>query len=72
MSEEIIPDAPVVSDVPETVVDAESATEENALQTVNWSEKSLAELVRMFEELVQNEDRMKMPKEAEADRKSVV
>ncbi len=66
MSEEIIPDAPVVSDVPETVVDAESATEENALQTVNWSEKSLAELVRMFEELVQNEDRMKMPKEAEA------
>ena len=66
MSEEIIPDAPVVSDVPETVVDAESATEGNALQTVNWSEKSLAELVRMFEELVQNEDRMKMPKEAEA------
>ncbi len=66
MSEEIIPDAPVVSDVPETVVDAESAKEENALQTVNWSEKSLAELVRMFEELVQNEDRMKMPKEAEA------
>lgn len=66
MSEEIIPDAPVVSDVPETVVDAESAKEENALQIVNWSEKSLAELVRMFEELVQNEDRMKMPKEAEA------
>ncbi len=33
---------------------------------MNWSEKSLAELVRMFEELVQNEDRMKMPKEAEA------
>ena len=66
MSEEIIPDAPVVSDVPETVVDAEPAKEENALQTVNWSEKSLAELVRMFEELVQNEDRMKMPKEAEA------
>ena len=56
MSEEIIPDV-LASDVPETVETAE---------TVNWSEKNLAELVKAFEELVQNEDRMKMSKEAEA------
>ena len=46
MSEEMIPDVEMTSDVPE--------------------KKSLAELVKQFEELVQNEDRMKMSKEAEA------
>ena len=46
MSEEMIPDVQITSDVPE--------------------KRSLAELVKQFEELVQNEDRMKMSKEAEA------
>ena len=66
MSEEIIPGAQA-SDVPETVeiVEVEDVNEvvESA---VNWSEKNLAELVKAFEELVQNEERMKMSKEAEA------
>ncbi len=66
MSEEIIPDAVVASDVPETLENNEAATSENAAQTVNLAEKTLAELVRIFEELVQNADRMKMSKEAEA------
>ena len=55
MSENLIPDAMLAPDVAET--------EESV---VNYSEKSLAELVRMFEDLVGNEDRMKMNKEAEA------
>ena len=46
MSDVMIPDVEITSDVPE--------------------KKSLAELVRQFEELVQNEERMKMSKEAEA------
>ena len=46
MSDAIIPDVEITSDVPE--------------------KKSLAELVGQFEELVQNEDRMKMSKEVEA------
>ena len=46
MSEEMIRDVEITSDVPE--------------------KKSLAELVKQFEELVQNEDRMKMSKEAES------
>ncbi len=58
MSEEIIPDV-LASDVPETVETVET-------EAVNWSEKNLAELVKAFEELVQNEERMKMSKEAEA------
>ena len=66
MSEEIIPGAQA-PDVPETVeiVEVEDVNEvvESA---VNWSEKNLAELVKAFEELVQNEERMKMSKEAEA------
>ncbi len=63
MSEVIIPDVDLTSDVPESV---ESVIEEVAVPAVNYSEKNLAELVRLFEELVQNEDRMKMSKEAEA------
>lgn len=52
----MIPDVvDVISDVPET--------EETA---VNYSEKSLAELVRLFEDFMKNEDRMKKNKEAEA------
>lgn len=46
MSEEIIPDVEITSDVPER--------------------KSLAEIVKAFEELMQNEDRMLKSKEAEA------
>ena len=66
MSEEIIPGAQA-SDVPETVeiVEVEDVNEV-VESTVNWSEKNLAELVKAFEELVQNEERMKMSKEAEA------
>ena len=66
MSEEIIPGAQA-SDVPETVeiVGIEDVNEV-VESTVNWSEKNLAELVKAFEELVQNEERMKMSKEAEA------
>ena len=59
MSEEIIPGVELTSDV----VVAE--TVENAEPAVNYSEKTLAELIRLFEELVQNEERMKMSKEAE-------
>ena len=60
MSAEIIPDVAMTSDVvvAEPVEVAESA--------VNYSEKNLAELIRLFEELVQNEERMRMSKEAEA------
>ena len=60
MSAEIIPDVELTSDV----VLAE--TVENAEPAVNYSEKTLAELIKLFEELVQNEERMKMSKEAEA------
>ena len=60
MSEEMIPDVEMTSDV----VVAEVA--ENAEPAVNYSEKNLAELVTLFEELVKNEERMKLSKEAEA------
>ncbi len=60
MSEEIIPDVELTSDV----VVAEAA--EIAEPAVNYSEKTLAELIKLFEELVQNEERMKLSKEAEA------
>ena len=60
MSDVIIPDVELTSDV----VVAESV--ETAEPAVNYSEKTLAELIKLFEELVQNEERMKMSKEAEA------
>ena len=60
MSDVIIPDVEITSDV----VLAEAV--ENAEPAVNYSEKTLVELIRLFEELVQNEERMKMSKEAEA------
>ncbi len=60
MSEEIIPDVASTSDV--VVAEPVETTE----PAVNYSEKNLAELIRLFEELVQNEERMKMSKEAEA------
>ena len=60
MSEQIIPDVELTSDV---VVAEPAAAEEPA---VNYSEMNLAELVKQFEDLVQNEERMKMSKEAEA------
>ena len=63
MSELINPGVEMMPDVPESV---ESVIEEVAEPAVNYSEKTLAELVRLFEELVQNEERMKMSKEAEA------
>ena len=60
MSEEMIPDVEITSDV------AVAEAAEIAESAVNYSEKNLAELVAAFEELVQNEERMKMSKEAEA------
>ena len=60
MSEEMIPDVELTSDV------AVAEAAEIAESAVNYSEKNLAELVALFEELVQNEERMKMSKEAEA------
>lgn len=55
MSEEIVPDVPVTSDVLE-----------NEEPTVNYSAMSLAELADMFQKLAISEDRMKRSKEAEA------
>ncbi len=60
MSEEIIPDV-IASDVPEAVEHLEAEE-----QTVNYSEKTLAELVLLLEALVSAEDRMARSKEAEA------
>ena len=56
----MIPDVEITSDV----LDAESV--ENTEAALNYSEKTLAELVKLFEELLANEDRLKMSKEAEA------
>ena len=56
----------VTPDVPESVESVIAETVEMAEPAVNYSEKTLAELVKLFEELVQNEDRMKMSKDAEA------
>ena len=63
MSELINPGVEMMPDVPESV---ESVIEEAVQPAVNYSEKNLAELVKLFEELVQNEERMKMSKDAEA------
>ena len=60
MREEIIPDVEMTSDV--AVAEAAEAAE----SAVNYSEKTLAELIAAFDELMQNEERMKMSKEAEA------
>ena len=60
MSEQIIPDVELTSDV--VVAEAVEAAE----PAVNYSEKNLAELVALFEALVQNEERMTLSKEAEA------
>ena len=60
MSEEMIPGVEITPDV------AVAEAAEVAETAVNYSEKTLAELVALFEELVQNEERMKMSKEAEA------
>ncbi|MBR5211684.1 MAG: DUF349 domain-containing protein [Bacteroidales bacterium] len=63
MSELINPDIEMMPDVPESV---ESVIEEAVQPAVNYSEKNLAELVKLLEELVQNEERMKLYKEVEA------
>ncbi len=65
MSEQIIPDVELANvELASDVVVAEAA--ETAEPAVNYSEKNLSELIQLFEELVQNEERMKMSKEAEA------
>ena len=63
MSEEIIPDVVVTSDVPETVENV--IVEETVENVTNYSEMSLAEIIRHFEVLANDEDRMKKSKEAE-------
>ncbi len=60
MSEEIIPGVELTPDV------AVAEPAEIVEPAVNYSEKNLSELIRLFEELVQNEERMKLSKEAEA------
>lgn len=47
-------------------VETEPDQAEEVSSAVNYSEKTLAELVAIFEELSKNQDRMKMNKEAEA------
>ena len=64
VSEEIIPEVTLTSDVPETVENI--AIEETAENVVSYSDKSLAEIVKIFEELMADEERMKKSKEAEA------
>ena len=66
MSELINPGVEVTPDVPESVESVIAETVEMAEPSVNYSEKTLAELVKLFEELVQNEERMNMSKDAEA------
>ena len=56
----MIPDVEITSDV----LDAESV--ENTEAALNYLEKTLAEIVKLFEELLANEDRLKMSKDAEA------
>lgn len=65
MSDEIIRDVADVPEVTEETALMENAPEDSAA-AVNYSEKTLAELVALFEELGKNEDRMKLNKEAEA------
>ena len=65
MTDEIIRDVADVPEVTEETALMENAPEESAA-AVNYSEKTLAELVALFEELGKNEDRMKLNKEAEA------
>ena len=55
MSELINPGVEVTPDVPESVESVIAETVEMAEPSVNYSEKTLAELVKLFEELVQNE-----------------
>ena len=52
----MIPDVQLTSDV----------TEVDGVSAVNYYEKNLSELVKLFEELVDNEERMNMSKDAEA------
>ena len=52
----MIPDVEITSDVLEV----------ESVSAVNYSEKSLAELIRLFEDLAKSEDRMKLSKEAES------
>ena len=65
MSDEIIRDVADVPEVTEETALMENVPEESAA-AVNYSDKTLAELVALFEELGKNEDRMKLNKEAEA------
>ncbi len=61
----MIPDVEVTNvELASDVVVAEAA--ETAEPAVNYSEKNLAELIALFEELLRNEERMKMSKDAEA------
>ena len=62
MSEEIIPDVIVASDVPETV---ENLVVEETAENANYSEMTLAEIVKSFEDLMADEERMKKSREAE-------
>ena len=59
--------APVVEETVETVADkVEEVVEDVKEAVVNFSEKTLAELSQLFQELKEGEDRMKRSKEAES------
>jgi len=59
--------APVVEETVETVADkVEEVVEEVKEAVVNFSEKTLAELSQLFQQLKESEDRMKRSKEAES------
>lgn len=57
-------------EVEETVDDVVDETEEDVEDAVNYSEKSLVELVQLLEGLIRNENRMNMQKEIENLRKA--
>ena len=66
---EEVKEAPVVEEVPaavEAVEEAKEVVEEVKEAVVNFSEKTLAELSGLFQELTESADRMKRSKEAEA------
>ncbi len=68
MSEEIIPEAAEEKVVASDVAEKTSTVEPEEEPTVNFAEKTLAELTQLFQELVSSADRLKKSKTAEAIR----
>lgn len=68
MSEEIIPEAAEEKVVASDVAEKTSTVEPEEEPTVNFAEKTLAELTQLFQELVSSADRLKKSKTAEVIR----